>query len=137
MSEYKRPLPQVNEYSQEFWQGCKQNVFKIQRCKRCGGFQWYPRPSCIRCGALDLEWVNSKGTGTVYSFTVIRRVVGNSPDFQKDIPFVVAEVDLDEGVRIYARIEGIAPEQVRPGMKVKAAFSEATPEITLYKFVPL
>ncbi|MDW8084542.1 MAG: Zn-ribbon domain-containing OB-fold protein [Candidatus Caldarchaeum sp.] len=137
MTEYKRPLPQINEYNEGFWRGCRENLLKLQRCKKCGGLQWYPRPSCIRCGSMDLEWVSSKGEGTVYSFTVIRRVVANSPDFQKDIPFVVAEVDLDEGVRIYARIEGIPPDEVRPGMRVRVDFAPATSEIKLYKFVPL
>lgn len=137
MSEYKRPLPQMNEYNQAFWHGAKEGVFRVQRCRKCGGFQWYPRPSCTKCGSLDLEWIDSKGLGTVYSYTIIRRVVANSPDFQKDIPFVVAEIDLDEGVRVYGRVDEVNPEEVRPGMRVKAVFFHATADIFLYKFVPV
>ncbi len=85
---------------------------------------------------MEVEWVQSKGEGSVYSYTVVRRVVANSPDFQRDIPFVVAEVDLDEGVRIYARVEGVKPEDVRVGMRVKVSFDNVTPEISLYKFQP-
>lgn len=136
MSEYKRPLPQINEYTQDFWQACKQNVLMIQTCRKCGNKQWYPRPSCVNCGSTELGWVKASGNGTVYSFTVIRRVVANSPDFQKDIPFIVAEIDLEEGVRIYARVDGIAPENIKPGLKVKVDFVQATPEINLYRFVP-
>ncbi len=86
---------------------------------------------------MDIEWVPSKGVGTVYSFTVIRRVVANSPDFERDIPFAIAEIDLDEGVRIYARLEGVKLDEVKAGMRVQVAFEEATPEISLYKFRPL
>ncbi|MEM2231775.1 MAG: Zn-ribbon domain-containing OB-fold protein [Candidatus Caldarchaeum sp.] len=135
MSEYKRPLPQVTEYTQDFWQATKNGALMIQECRKCGHRQWYPRPSCTVCGSLDLGWIKSSGKGTIHSFTVIRRVVANSPDFQRDIPFVVAEVDLDEGVRIYARVEA-APEQVRVGQRVEARFIEATPDITLYTFTP-
>ncbi|MEM2225543.1 MAG: Zn-ribbon domain-containing OB-fold protein [Candidatus Caldarchaeum sp.] len=136
MSEYKRPLPQIFEFTKPFWESCKKGVLMVQRCKACGGYQWYPRTSCVRCGSMEVEWVQSKGEGSVYSYTVVRRVVANSPDFQRDIPFVVAEVDLDEGVRIYARVEGVKPEDVRVGMRVKVSFDNVTPEISLYKFQP-
>ncbi|MEM0349979.1 MAG: Zn-ribbon domain-containing OB-fold protein [Candidatus Caldarchaeum sp.] len=135
MSEYKRPLPQITEYTQAFWQAAKNGQLMIQECRRCGHKQWYPRPSCTSCGSLDLGWRQSSGKGSIHSFTVIRRVVANSPDFQRDIPFVIAEVDLDEGVRMYARVEA-SPEQVRVGQRVKVSFREATPEITLYTFSP-
>ncbi|MEM4410894.1 MAG: Zn-ribbon domain-containing OB-fold protein [Candidatus Caldarchaeum sp.] len=137
MAEYKRPLPQIFEHTKSFWDGCRKGVFMLQHCKSCGGYQWYPRPSCVKCGSLDLEWVPSKGEGTVYSYTVIRRVVANSLDFQRDIPFVVAEVDLDEGVRVYARVEGVKPEEIKAGMRVKLSFDPITPDISLYKFQPL
>ncbi|MCS7137338.1 MAG: Zn-ribbon domain-containing OB-fold protein [Candidatus Caldarchaeum sp.] len=137
MSEYKRPLPQISDYTRPFWEAAKKGELLLQRCRKCGAFIWYPRPSCPECGSLDTEWVPSKGLGTVYSFTVIRRVVANSPDFQRDIPFTVAEVDLDEGVRVYGRLDGVKPEEVKTGMRVKVCFEDATNEISLYKFIPL
>ncbi|MEM4716907.1 MAG: Zn-ribbon domain-containing OB-fold protein [Candidatus Caldarchaeum sp.] len=137
MSEYKRPLPQVHDYTRPFWEAAKKGVLTLQRCRNCGAYRWYPRPSCVECGSLEFDWTPSKGEGTVYSFTVIRRVVANSPDFQRDIPFTVAEVDLDEGVRVYGRVEGVGPEEVRTGMRVKVLFEPATNDITLYKFTPL
>jgi len=137
MSQYPRPLPIISDYTKPLWEGCKKRKLMIQRCRDCGRYIWYPRPSCNKCGSLNLEWVESKGFGTVYSFTVIRRVVANSPDFQKDIPFAIAEVDMDEGVRIYGRLVDVKPEEVEVGMRVRAAFDEATPEVTLYVFKPL
>ena len=57
------------------------------------------------------------GKGAVYSFTVIRQVVGRaaSKAFEPDIPYVVAWVDLDEGPRLITNIvnpqAGIAAEK--------------------------
>ena len=51
------------------------------------------------------------GKGEIYSFTVIRQVVGRaaSKAFEPDIPYVIAWVDLDEGPRIFTLIGGQCP----------------------------
>ncbi|GBC69161.1 hypothetical protein HRbin01_00854 [archaeon HR01] len=131
-----KPLPEITSLTRPLWEGAKRGELLLQRCRRCGKHQWYPRPSCHKCGSLDLEWVKSSGMGTVYSFTVIRRVVGNAPEFSSDIPFVVAEIDLDEGVRVYSNVVGVKPEEVSVGMRVRVFFEEAGPEISLFKFRP-
>ncbi|MEM1945130.1 MAG: Zn-ribbon domain-containing OB-fold protein [Nitrososphaerota archaeon] len=131
-----KPLPEVSQLTKPFWDGAKNGELLLQKCKRCGGHQWYPRYSCHKCGSPDLEWSKASGLGRVYSFTVIRKVIGNSPDFANDIPFVVAEIDLDEGVRVYSNIIGVKPEDVQIGMRVRVAFEEASPEIHLFRFRP-
>jgi uncharacterized OB-fold protein len=131
-----KPLPEITSLTKPFWEAAKRGELLLQRCVRCGYYQWYPRPSCHKCGSLNLEWARSSGLGRVYSFTVIRRVVGNSPDFAYDIPFVVAEIDLDEGVRLYSNIVDVKPEDVRIGMRVRVKFEDTSPEIHLYKFRP-
>jgi uncharacterized OB-fold protein len=88
--------------------------FQIQHCKNCGRHVFYPRVLCNHCGAAALEWVAASGRATVYSTTVVRR----KPDAGGDINIVL--VDLDEGVRMMSRVEGLAPEQVRIGMAVTA-----------------
>ncbi len=131
-----KPLPEITSLTKPFWEAAKKGELHLQRCMLCGHYQWYPRPSCQKCGSMKLEWVKASGLGRVYSFTVIRRVVGNSPDFANDIPFVVAEVDLDEGVRVYSNIVDVKPEDVQIGMRVRVTFEEASPEIHLFKFRP-
>jgi len=88
--------------------------FQIQHCKDCGQHVFYPRVLCNHCGATALEWVVASGRATVYSTTVVRR----RPDAGGDINIVL--VDLEEGVRMMSRVEGLAPEQVRIGMAVTA-----------------
>lgn len=86
--------------------------FQIQHCKDCGRHVFYPRLLCNHCGATALEWVVASGRATVYSSTVVRRKL----DAGGDINIVL--VDLEEGVRMMSRVEGVPPEQVRIGMAV-------------------
>lgn len=87
--------------------------FRIQHCEDCRRYVFYPRVICPHCASERLRWVAPAGAGTVYSTTVVRR----SDD--KGGPYNVALVDLDEGVRLMSRVEGLAPDAVRIGMRVR------------------
>lgn len=87
--------------------------FTLQYCLECKHHIFYPRVICPHCGASSLKWVQSQGTGTVYSATVIAR----RPE--KGGQYNVVLVDLDEGVRLMSRVEMIAPEAVSIGMRVQ------------------
>ncbi len=88
--------------------------FRIQHCDDCGRHVFYPRNICPHCGGDALSWTEPKGTGTVYSTSVVRRKAEAGGDYN------VALIDLDEGVRMMSRVEGVAPTAVRIGMRVKA-----------------
>ena len=92
--------------------------FMIQRSVKTGAYVFYPRPFIPGSGETDLEWVEASGEGTVYSTTVNRR----SPE--KGGTFNVALIDLAEGPRMLSRVTGIAPEDIRIGMKVRARIDE-------------
>jgi uncharacterized OB-fold protein len=72
---------------------------------------FYPRLVGPKSGSPDLEWRVSAGLGTVYATTV------NHP--RDGAPYNIALIDLDEGFRIMSRVEEIAPQAVRIGMRVK------------------
>jgi uncharacterized OB-fold protein len=135
----KKPLPAVTAEAKPFWEAAAQQKLVMQRCSDCHAWVWTPRPSCSECGSESLEWTPMSGKGEIYSFTVIRQVVGRaaSKAFEPDIPYVVAWVDLDEGPRMITNIVGCAVENVNLGMKVTVAFEQASPEIWLPKFKPL
>ena len=88
--------------TEAFWQACTRRELIVQRCTHCGRHQFYPRPFCLGCEATGLEWVRANGTGTVYSLTTMRLPV--VPDLPP--PYVLALIDLDEGVRFLSNIEG-------------------------------
>jgi uncharacterized protein len=78
---------------------------------QAGRAVFYPRLLCPFTGSDQLEWRVSRGLGTVYSSTVVHP--------QEGAPYNVALIDCDEGFRLMSRVEGIAPEQVRIGMRVQ------------------
>ena len=87
--------------------------FMLLRSRETGRCFWFPRVAEPGTGCTDLEWVEASGEGTVYTTTVIRQKPP-TPDYN------LALVDLAEGPRMMSRVEGIAPDQVRIGMKVRA-----------------
>jgi len=72
---------------------------------------FYPRVICPFTGSDRLEWRVSAGLGTVYATTVTHPREG--------APYNVALIDCDEGFRLMSRVEDIAPEAVRIGMRVR------------------
>lgn len=81
------------------------------RCPGCGAHYFPQRRTCARCFGEDLERVALSGTGTVYTYTVVHQ---STPEFP--VPYVLAYVDLAEGVRVPAQLSGCEPEDVRIGM---------------------
>ena len=92
--------------------------FMIQRSASTGIHVFYPRVMMPCSGEADLEWVEASGAGTVYATTVNRRRHEKGGDFN------VALIDLAEGPRMMSRVVGIAPEDVKIGMKVTAKIEE-------------
>lgn len=91
-----------------------QGRFLIQRCSHCVRHIFYPRVICPHCGGAALRWVEAGGAGTVYSTTTVRRKAEAGGDYD------VSLIDLDEGVRMMSRVDGISPTEVKIGMRVRA-----------------
>jgi uncharacterized OB-fold protein len=137
-AEAKKPVPAIMPEAKPFWEAAAQQKLRMQRCNDCRAWIWTPRPACFECGSENLAWSEMSGRGEVYSFTVIRQIVGrgSSPAFQKEIPYVVAWVDLEEGPRITTNIVRCPAEEVKLGMKVSVVFEQASPEVWMPKFKP-
>ena len=132
MSEYTKPLPKPSPTSRPFWEAAKRHELMLQHCNSCRAFIYYPRDLCPYCMSDQLEWERMSGRGKVYSYTVVRRASTRS---FADAPYVLAIVELDEGVRMTTDIVA-APEAVKVGMPVAVYFDDVTPEHTLVKFKP-
>jgi hypothetical protein len=88
--------------------------FLIQRCIGCDRAVYFPRELCPHCGHGELAWVEPRGTGTVYAVTTVRRKAEAGGDYN------VSLIELDEGVRLMSRVEGVASGDVRIGQRVRA-----------------
>lgn len=126
------PVP--NAETQAFWDGCKQGQFLLQRCASCGAHRHPPGPICSRCLSDRFEWIPARGTGTVYSFTVVREQ--RAPGWSELVPYVLTVVELDEGPHVLTNVIDVAPENVRIGMPVEVTFAALGDSIALPVFRP-
>lgn len=133
-TEYLKPLPTPKPHTTPFWEAAKQNILKIQECKACGNVQHYPRAICTACWSADLDWKTCSGRGNVYSYTIAYR--STTPGFQDDAPYIVAIVELVEGVRMTTNIVNCPLEAIQVGMAVQAVFDHVSNEVALVKFEP-
>lgn len=56
--------------------------------------------------------------------------------YAAEVPYVVALIELEEGVRIPTDLIDCEPGTVRPGMPDEVVFDDVSPELTLPKFRP-
>jgi len=82
---------------------------------------------CLACGGAKPHYVVAAGTGEIYSYVVHH----HPPVPGRQVPFVVALVQLPEGVRMVGELLGVGPEQVRIGMPVRAEFVDIDKDLTL------
>jgi uncharacterized OB-fold protein len=133
---YAKPLPVLDSETRPFWEGCREGKLLLQSCTQCGTKRFPPTRFCQVCRSAELEWTPSSGRGRVFSWIVVRHPVPRDV-YALDVPYVVALVALDEGVRMPSNIVNVAPEAMTADMPVRVIFREVTPEITLPLFEPM
>ncbi|MBO1076934.1 Zn-ribbon domain-containing OB-fold protein [Roseomonas marmotae] len=126
------PLPEVTELNRPYWDGLTRGVLHAQRCNSCGN-AWLPaRHECPRCLSADAVWEAVDGGGHVVSWVVYH--VAYHDAFRDRLPYNVAVVELDEGVRLITNI--VAPEAALSiGLRVHLRLEEDF-GLCLPRFVP-
>lgn len=104
----------------------------VQRCQSCGAHQHYPRSLCTSCHGTDLELVDASGRGVVHSFTVIHR----APRPDVAVPYVVAIIELEEGVRLLSHVVDCEPDEVRCDQPVSVRWRPGADGRPLPVFAP-
>ena len=105
----------------------KEEKLMGSKCQRCGAIFLPPRPICIQCNQSDMEWIEIRGKGRLVAFTSI--AVGPSfmvaEGHDRNHPYVLGVVELEEGVRVVGRIEGVdgnRPETIQIGTPLVVKF---------------
>lgn len=115
-----KPLPKPNAVTRHFWVACAEGRMEFQHCPRCGHDQFPPRISCTRCHGGGLEWRPASGRGTVFSFTIVHRAPTDA--FKADVPYALAIVELEEGVRAMMNVRAADLSAVAIGAPVDIVF---------------
>ncbi len=127
-------VPKPDPLTAPYWEGARQGKLLLQRCLSCSRYWHPPAPFCPSCQSGRYEWSPASGHGTVFSFTVVHHAAHVA--MAEKVPYLVALVDLEEGVRLVSNIRNCAMEDVAIGMKVRVVFETLTPEIALPQFEP-
>ena len=132
--EYRKPLPSLgDEITAPYWRAAAERRLALPRCEDCGLTFFYPRRACPSCWSERIEWIDAAGTGRVWSFTWVH-VPFYDDAWKDDVPYCVAIVELDEGVRLVSSLEGVEPGQVAVGDAARVVFDAVTDEVVLPRF---
>ena len=108
------PAPQATQETKAFWDGAAQGKLLLKKCRSCGEAHYYPRPLCPFCGSDATEWQAAAGTGTLYSYSVMRRA---------EVPYAIAYVTLDEGVTMMTNLVDCDFNRLKIGQRMKVVFT--------------
>ncbi len=124
--ERKIPAPMVNPETEPFWEAAKQGKFLLPHCVDTGKAFWYPRQvSPFTLGKV--EWKESKGMGTIYSVSVMKR----APEI-----YAIAYVTLDEGCTMMTNIVDCDFDKVAIGDRVQVTWKPAEDGTPYPQFKP-
>ncbi|RDI47180.1 hypothetical protein DFR68_109179 [Nocardia mexicana] len=122
----KRARPTVSKDTEFFWEGTKAGELRIQRLPD-GTLRHPPVPALWEDKTKPTDYVVASGRGTVFSY-----VVHHAPKVPgRQVPYVVALVELEEGVRVLGELRGVEPDAVRIGQSVEVAFEKLDDDNTL------
>ena len=127
-----RPRPAITQDNAFWFEGARAHTLLIQHCTSCGTLRHPPLPACAVCGSLAWDTVESSGRGTLYSFVVVH--YPQVPSFEYPLP--IGLIELEEGTRLVANLEGIDHDAIEIGMRLQAEFVDFDEELSLPAFVP-
>ena len=128
-----RPRPSVTQDNAFWFDGARDHALLIQRCVSCGTLRHPPAPACGACQSLEWDTLEASGRGTLYSFVVVHYPQVASFDY----PLPIGLVELEEGTRVVANLDGVAPADLVVGMALQARFVDFDDDLSLPVFVPV
>ncbi len=131
-SEAIRPLPSPTALTEPFWKAAAEHRLVAQCCDACGRLRHYPRPMCPVCYATQTSWQQLSGRGHIYSYSVAHRAF--HPFWADRVPYMIATIELEEGIRMLSEMPDLAPESVAIGLPVMVDFEPIEAGLTLPLF---
>ncbi|TLZ51314.1 MAG: Zn-ribbon domain-containing OB-fold protein [Methanobacteriota archaeon] len=118
-----------------FYENLKKGRLTTTRCKGCGATHWQPRVVCPDCNGDEMDWVDLPANGKLFAFTAV--YAGAPLGMERDVPFVVAVVELDGApMKVVARIDDAKYEDLKIGDPVRLKVHELADGRVWFRFVP-
>ncbi|VTU24406.1 putative nucleic-acid-binding protein containing a Zn-ribbon [Variovorax sp. SRS16] len=122
------PAPAISPENQPFFEGTAQGVLLLKFCDGCGRHHYYPRTICPHCFSDRTRWIEAKGSGSIYTFSVLR--------LGTPTPFALAYVKLSEGPTMMTNIVDCDLDALEIGMAVRLVCKPATDGTMIPMFTP-
>lgn len=128
------PLPEADASTAPFWEGCAQHRLLVQHCTRCGAFSYPPSALCANCGSREFDWVESRGRGEVFTYTVAHHAA--HPAVKDQVPYGVIVVRLDDcgGILLTSNLVDAPVEALRVGLRVAIVWDDLAEGVALPRF---
>ncbi|TEA71910.1 Zn-ribbon domain-containing OB-fold protein [Allopusillimonas ginsengisoli] len=114
---WPQPYPLLD--AEPYWSALQESRLTYQVCGSCEQAVWPAHSFCPHCGVQALEWKESCGRGTVYSFSTVMR--GPTQTWASIVPYTVGFIQMEEGYYLFSQING-APEDIAIGKAVQVEF---------------
>jgi uncharacterized protein len=136
MTTVPKPIPVPDESSEGFWTAAANHELAIQRCTVCDWFGYPPVVICHNCQSptRSFRYEPVSGRGTIKTWTVMHNAF--LPGFQGDLPYVVAEIELDEqkGLVLIMQLIGADPAELRIGLAAEVVFDNVADGVSVPHF---
>lgn len=116
-----------------FWSALDDGTLLVSVCGACGHRWLPPLATCPQCGSRDVTSAPAAPSGSLYSWTVIH--LAADPVYAAETPYTVGLVELDDGTRLYARVVGVAHDDLRDSLRLRVGI-DATGEQPVWCFGP-
>ena len=129
--------PFADDLTQPFWDAALQGRLVAPKCTGCGTVVLYPQPFCFGCQGRNFEWLELPGTGTIYTFTIVRHALG--PGLDEIVPYVSGVIDIDgtqgAGARMLGNVVDCDPEIVEIGDRVRVRFDSVSDTYAIPRWI--
>lgn len=132
MSSLPTLVPTITTETAPFWRAAARGKLVLPRCDRCERYIWYPREFCPFCGSVSVTWTPVSGRGHIYSLSVVRRAP--HPAFAESVPYSVAFVELEEGVRLMSNVVADDVDRLAIGDPVEAIYDRIDDSAAIVRF---
>lgn len=120
--------PEIQPEHKQYWNAAADGKLLIKQCSSCGEYHYYPRVFCPYCMSDNTIWKEAKGTGNIYTYSVMRR--------SKPGPYAIAYVTLDEGPKMMTNIVDCDLDTVQINQRVILVFKQTGDPDNPGAFVP-
>lgn len=125
-----RTPPSASSMTRPFWAAARDRRLVRPVCHDCSQSFFSPQIACPGCLSERWSYEESAGRGRIYSFSIVHR----APLDGFDVPYVVADVDMEEGWHMMSNIVGCDPGRVAVGGAVRVTWLELEDGTVLPQF---